>query len=192
MTAVQVVGIDLSLTSTGLAEIRWGDPGGGRTHTVCTRRVESNGRADDTLADRQKRLHRLLRSVYDWAGGADLVVIEGPAFSRTTGHMHDRSGLWWMVVDYLTEEFGSLIVEVTPTSRCRYATGKGNAGKDQVLAAAVKRYPDVDVTGNDIADALVLAAMGARHLGHPIDASLPQTHLDAMIKICWPERNSAL
>lgn len=40
-------------------------------------------------------------------------------------------------------------------------------------------------TGNDEADALVLAAMAHRHLGHPID-ELPKTHLAAMDKIRWP------
>jgi hypothetical protein len=51
----------------------------------------------------------------------------------------------------------------------------------------VRRYQQVDITGNDIADALVLAAMGARQLGTPIETSLPAVHLTAMTKISWPK-----
>jgi crossover junction endodeoxyribonuclease RuvC len=56
-----------------------------------------------------------------------------------------------------------------------------------VLAAVVRRYPHTDVTGNDLADALVLAAMGARRLGFPIETSLPVANLAAMTKISWPQ-----
>jgi hypothetical protein len=56
-----------------------------------------------------------------------------------------------------------------------------------VLAAVVRRYPHADITGNDIADALVLAAMGARQLGFPIEESLPQANQAALAKINWPE-----
>jgi crossover junction endodeoxyribonuclease RuvC len=52
----------------------------------------------------------------------------------------------------------------------------------------IRRYPDVDVDGNDVADALVLAAIGCRHLGSPLEESLPANHLAAMNKIRWPER----
>ena len=46
------------------------------------------------------------------------------------------------------------------------ATGAGGglkAGKDQVLAAVIRRYPDVPVDGNDQADALVRN----HHRDHP-------------------------
>lgn len=189
MTATVVVGIDLSLTSTGIAVIRWGDIDAPRTTSVWTTRVQSKGQADATLAARMRRLRNLRNAITDHASGADLVVIEGPSYAqKTAASAHDRSGLWWQIVDMLDDEYGCTVAEVPPTCRIKYATGKGNAGKDAVLAAVVKRYEDADVTGNDVADALVLAAMGARHLGHPIEASLPVAHLDAMTKIRWPER----
>lgn len=192
MTPLVVAGLDLSLASTGLAEIRWGDPDAPHSTNVTTRRLQSKGTADASLPDRHRRVHRLAGQIVEWAAGADLVVIEGPAPGAAASrgsHAHDRSGLWWIVVDLLVSEYSSVVVEVPPSNRCKYACGKGRADKDIVLAAVVRRYPDVEVTGNDVADALVLAAMGARHLGHPIEASLPQTHLDALTKIRWPERN---
>jgi crossover junction endodeoxyribonuclease RuvC len=120
--------------------------------------------------------------------GADIVVIESPAYGSVTGHMHDRSGLWWLVCARLTAN-GIPVVEVTPQQLKMYALGKGGGagtGKDAVLASVIRRYPTVDITSNDTADALVLAAMGARHLGHPIESDLPALHLRAMAKLAWP------
>jgi len=180
---MKIVGIDLSLTSTGIATI---DTTTG-ARAVAT--VTSKGKAGASLESRQTRLHNLCLDVVAGRGGAhdaDLVVIEAPAFSRSNPGMHDRSGLWWLVVDML-DGFDRPIVEVSPSSRAKYGSGKGNAGKDQVLAAVVRRYPDIPVSNNDEADALILAAMGARHLGHPIEVTLPQVQLDAMVKVRWPE-----
>ena len=57
---------------------------------------------------------------------------------------------------------------VTPATRMKWLTGKGNTPKDMCLAAAIKRFPMADVTGNDVADALTLAAMGCQYYGHPL------------------------
>ena len=78
------------------------------------------------------------------------------------------------------------ILTVPPPTRAMFATGRGNAGKDEVLAAAIRRYPAWGIAGNDIADATVLAAIGARLLGHPLEESLPQTHLRALNKLALP------
>lgn len=194
---MQVIGIDLSLTSTGLAVVNHSDLFG---TTAAVARVTSDAPSTPrnprtgkptppTLEQRHNRLQRIVGELREYCSAADLVVIEQPAFSRSTGSMHDRSGLWWLVVTKL-RSLDLPVVEVTPPARAKYATGKGNAGKDAVLAAVVRRYVDVDVTGNDEADALVLAAMGARHLGHPID-DLPKTHLAALEAVRWPEEPAA-
>ena len=181
------VGIDLSLTSTGIAIIY---PGIATPPWVT--RIESKGHKDATLDQRRNRLARLVHKIsdtviQDWPDftSPPLVVIEGPSFGQARqGGQHDRAGLWWMTVDrFSVLEFP--VVEVAPATRSKYATGKGNAAKDAVLAAVVRRYPNVEVNGNDEADALVLAAMGARHLGAPID-DLPKTHLAAMDAVRWP------
>ena len=76
---------------------------------------------------------------------------------------------------------------VPASSRAKYATGRGNAGKDEVLLAVSRRYPHAPIVNNDQADAVALAAMGARLLGEPIEDSLPKTHLDALAKLAAPE-----
>lgn len=178
---MRVVGLDLSLTGTGLADAagmvvevaRFGSP------------------ADDrTVAGRSRRLRHLAGRIHDrilLAGRPDLVVVESPAYSSSTGKAHDRSGLWWLVVARLTGS-GVVVVEVTTQHLKMYATGRGTGvDKDDVLAAVVRRYPGVNVGKNDEADALVLAAMGRRYLGDPIEGLLPQTHLRAMTRVAWPK-----
>lgn len=172
---MKVVGLDLSLTSTGLAVII-NDAAAVARHTSPT--------AGPTPTARHRRLMRITDEIHDWATGSDLVVLEGPSYGSTTPHAHDRSGLWWLVVHRILDA-GLPLAVVPPATRARYATGKGSASKDAVLVAVVRRYPEVNVTGNDEADALVLAAMGARHLGHPID-NPPKLCLTAMDGAVWP------
>lgn len=180
------VGIDLSLTSTGVAII----DNTGPLLDVRTHRIRTAGKEDAPLADRWKRLDRIR---FDIAvairpGPINIVVIEGPSLGQTRQRgTHDRSGLWWNVVQALyLNELVVDVAEVPPAARARYATGRGNAAKDAVLAAVIKRYPMVDIDGNDIADALVLAAMGARWAEQPIEDSLPMANLNAMRSVRWP------
>lgn len=157
---VLAVGIDLSLTGTGLAIIV---ENGIRTHLFT-----SKGKKDASLSERANRLNDLTNAITQSIPSGALVVIEQPAYSQTGGSHHDRSGLWWLVLTALHPYHR--IVEVAPGTLKKFATGKGNAGKDEMLAAAIRRYPNAEVTNNNVADALHLAAMGARYLGHPQEA----------------------
>lgn len=168
-----VVGIDPSLTSTGIAVS--GNP-------VRTARIESKGSAEASWPERFDRIRaiadRILREVPEGA----IAVIEAPSYGSVGGAAHDRTGLWWFTYRPLVEK-GCRIVPVAPSQRSKYATGNGRAAKDHVLAATVKRYPHIDITGNDVADAVVLMALGLRLAGQPIDASMPATHLAALDKL---------
>lgn len=180
---MRVVGLDLSLTSSGVALILDGQ-------IITIGRIESKPVADATLADRRDRLRNVYRQVESFAVYADLAVVESPSFGQgRQGGSHDRAGLWWLVVDVLLAA-RIPVSEVSPAARAKYATGKGNAGKAAVVSAVTRRY-DREFGTDDEADALVLAAMGARHLGCPIEASLPATHLDAMRNVRWPATEGA-
>lgn len=179
---MKIIGLDLSLTATGVAIIDNG------AVTVTT--VGSKGAADASLVERLRRLDQLEARIVDAIEASegplpDLIVIEQPAFSRTTGHHHDRSGLWWRIVG-VAQDFYSDVVEVTPGGLKKYVTGKGNASKDEVLLAVARRFPSVEVANNNEADALVLAAMGADHLGSSLVA-MPATHRAALDAVRWPE-----
>lgn len=112
MTDLIVAGVDLSLTSTGLAR-----------STEELHRIRTKGKRDDTLAARRHRLDGIAQEVCDFCEYVDLVVIEAPAFGAPGGSVHDRSGLWWLVVDRILDLGGPVVVEVSPTARAKYATG---------------------------------------------------------------------
>lgn len=170
-----VLGIDLSLTSTGLAAVGWNPQGQAEVET---------GRVRSRLAGHD-RLEEILAVVVRTARTAELVVIEGLAFAaHDTGRQN--AGLNWMVRHELWRH-GIAVALCPPANRIQYALGKGVGSKDAVLAAAVLRYREhVTLTGNDEADAMILAAMGSRHLGRPLEEELPARSLEALRKIEWP------
>src|SRR5690606_34094716 len=113
--------------------------------------------------------------IQDWAhmmckpdDGPDLIVMEAPAFSKNNGMAHERAGLWWKIYEAVTG-YSVHVLVVKPNLRAKYATGRGNAGKDEVMLAASRRYPDAEITNNNEADAVALAAMGARLMAEPVD-----------------------
>lgn len=175
-----VVGLDLSLTGSGICRIEG--------EAIQHARIGS-GPASAALADRSQRLRVLAGKIVERCVGADLVGVESPAYSKTMGSMHDRSGLWWMVMGRLTAQ-GIACYEVTAGTLKVYATGAGRVGKDLVLAEVVRRYIDhvPNLATNDEADALVIAAMGFHHAtGGPVVA-LPRTHTRALAAVKWPNQ----
>lgn len=179
----QVVGLDLSLTGTGIAV----GGGGLGLESVVTQKIVSKPHKSDpswknpSWDDRFDRTVLLVNKIANYIPRGSLVVVESPAYGANGGSAHDRSGFWWMVFARLTY-MGCTVVPVAPTSLKTYVTGKGNAGKDEVLAAIIRRFPEIAVTGNDIADAVGLMSIGLRLQGNPCD-NLPQTHLRALDKI---------
>lgn len=177
-----VAGIDTSLTSTGVAVVR--SPERVETSTV-TSKPPAPG--TETVRTRFERMEKITAGILDLVDGADVVGIESPAYGmRNAGKVHDRSGLWWWTVGQL-EARGVPVVEVTPPSRMMYATGKGNAGKDLVLVTAAATYKQAEITGNDVADAVVIAAMVSRLAGQPIELREPaQAKMRALAKVRMP------
>jgi crossover junction endodeoxyribonuclease RuvC len=183
---VKVTGLDLSLTGSGVATISAVSDNVRAPYAT----VEEHGSRPTTpdLTARGARLRSVAAPVIRACHGSDLVMIEDLYMGSGTGGQLDRAGLWWIVVNSLTAT-GACVVPVTNNHLKMYAIGKGGGkgtDKDYVLAAVIRRYPTVAVQSNNTADALVLAAMGARHLGCPIDPDLPETHLRAMRAVHWP------
>lgn len=200
------VGLDLSLTGTGVAVYQShvnGLPVIPHTglHLVKSDPADYRSARDPktdkpvaTYADRLARLEDVLAEVEALIPTGSLVFLEAPSYGSNTSGTFDRSGLWWLTYQRLTA-LSCRVVPVSPSQRMMYATGTGRADKDQVLAAVVKRYPDLGVTNNNTADAVVLMAMAARAAGSPIDwdstmdesrvtgGFVPQANLRAMDKL---------
>jgi Holliday junction resolvasome RuvABC endonuclease subunit len=190
---MRIIAIDPSLSETGLAcldttnleEPIW-QVGSAKGRRFGTGPLNEYLRMEDLAV-------AILTWVFDALSGyqPDLVLIEGPAFSKNMGMAHERAGLWWSIFGAMAD-YGSPIhtpppiVVVLPNLRAKYATGKANANKDTVMLAVSRRYPTAALRNNNEADAVCIAAMGARLLGEPVDA-LPQTHVAALKTITLPE-----
>lgn len=168
----RVAGLDISLTGTGIATL------GGTT------RVPTTGRRRDTIAQRNTRMRHITDTVLTEVGTVDLACVEGPSHHSVGGSVWDRGGLWWLIVSALCARDIPVAV-IPPTSRAKYATGKGNARKTAVLEAAQHRYGAILPT-DDEADALILRAMGLHHLGQPL-AEVPDGHRAALAGCQWPD-----
>ena len=169
---MRVLGIDPSLTSTGLALVE-----DGQVRSLVRVRSKLKG---------HRRVEQIVAETLHLARQADYVGIEGTAMHAKGSSVVQIFGLWGVLTHALwVARPRDPYYVVTPSGRCKYATGKGNADKDQVLAAVIRRYTDADVTGNDVADALVIAAMGSRQYGHPMEATLPEVNLKALEGVQW-------
>ena len=159
-----VVGLDLSLTGTGVAAIAVD------TAELVTAVHRSPPPAANTIAAHAARHRQLADGIVAQVVAADpaLVVIEGLQFSvkMRDSSLTRRGFLWWAVVEGLTNA-GAPIIEVTPQQIKQFATGKGNASKSEVVAAYARAWPAAATGSNieDRADAANAAALGAAWLG---------------------------
>lgn len=169
-----IVGLDLSLTGTGIASA------GG----ACT--IKSN--AKSKIEPRVNKIwNDMWEAIEDMSNhSASLFVIEGLAFASKTGKVSERAFLHHFVRWQLWN-MDKTFALVAPTARAKYATGKGNAGKDEVMIAVTKTWPQWDAKNNNEADAVCLYNMGVDHImGHPLyDNPLPKLQRDALDKVEW-------
>lgn len=160
----RVVGLDLSLTATGVAA----------------------GAADTLRFPRLKGIPRLVAlrdEILARCADADLVLIEGYSFNSRVGgeHLGELGG----VVRVGLFEHGIRYVEIPPAVVKKFATGKGNAPKDAVLTAAVRLGFDGD--DNNGADAWWLRQLGLYRIGDPSALKQTQARDEATAKVSWPE-----
>lgn len=191
-----VVGIDPSLTSTGIAILQDGNP-------IATKTIGHKTRDGSSYAHRSDRIVSQARAVIDTIqsdiGGRnsttnvawriDLAIIEGPAYAHANAYTHDGAGLWWGLYSKLRALRIPTAV-VAPQTRAKWATGAGNADKKLVLANVRQWWPDMHIPNHDIADALVLAAIGAHHHGDPLPFEIKGRHTLGLEAVAWPEVNA--
>lgn len=164
-----VIGLDISLTSTGVAGDGWSD------------KIRTKLRGD-------ARIKVLQIAIADYIKLADLVVMEGPSFGHAgPRNPEDLAGLRVIVRQYCYRH--GIPYGVMPPSCLKvYATGNGRASKDGVRAAIAKRYGhETDGPAkDDEADAYVAMAAGYHWLGQPLK-SVPESHRRGLDGCKWPE-----
>lgn len=191
----RILGIDSSLTGTGLARIdvsnnhTWD----GRDHNMDVATVAAPGPTKDKS---HRAMVRRVNALIEQIEGAiapsteldidldhlpDLIAIENLAFGAR------GAGAWVLPWIFgrcceLAERYDIPLIVVATSARAKYATGKGNADKEVVLLAANNLFPAAQISNNNEGDAAVVGAIGCHYLGYPI---VPETayRLDVMEKI---------
>lgn len=162
---MNVLGVDLSITATGIANTD------GFLETLKTKK-----RGPEFL-------DWISQEVGERSKSADIVVLEGYSYG-SKGRSIFQIGEMGGIVRWKLWKMGIPFVEIAPSTLKKYATGKGNSGKDLVIVESVKRL-DITPKDNNQADAAWLRAMGLDWAGHAI-VSMPQTHREALEKVSWP------
>lgn len=161
----RVLGLDLSLTATGVAH-----PNG----ALST--ITPPGRGDE-------RLRHLRDTIAQAAANqVDLAVIEDlPTHANSAG----VTGMVHGVARTALMDAGVPYVLVSPASLKKYAAGRGNATKPDMRMALYQRA-GLDVRDDNQVDAYWLRAMGLDQLGHA-PVRVPEAHRAALAKAAWPQ-----
>jgi crossover junction endodeoxyribonuclease RuvC len=183
-TPPPILGLDISLASTGIASTR------GWTRTAGVPRVRVPRGQRVPTDQRARRIHAASHAITDAIPLIPipaLVVIE-KQFTNGNAGEHDLIATWWRVVGHLVRAEVPVAVVQQATLKL-YATGNGAArktAKAEMVAQARQEF-DWFNGGHDEADALWLAAMGAQRLGRPITTARPAKLLTA---VEWPPADS--
>lgn len=194
---MNVVGVDPSLTCSGVALVEW-HPGTSFPEPRWeTWRARAAKPEHASLEGTRRRIRVMLREILAFVPARlDLAAVEGPSFgSRTALSLADeRAGLRWMLIDQLMAR-GPVVV-IAPTSREALALGgtmpRGTSPavrKRTVLDAVQALVPAAHIPNHDVADAVALAAAGAHYLGLPLPYSAAQSKAHA--RVAWPTADAA-
>jgi len=183
MRTYRVVGLDLSLTSSGMSD--------GRQHLVT--QTSPDNRLEARLDRIVGRTRLFVGGTAEWPQEADLAVIEAGAFSRgaQSAAAEHLAGLRLMV-RHLMYQLGIPFAMVTPTSLKLYTAGHGKASKAQMVRAVAARH-QVDLSHvlvkdgrYDMADAFALAAMGYAWANRPLVTVGPPPPRQSILAVPWP------
>ena len=167
---MRTAGIDLSLTSTGVSI----------DENVFA--IRSKLRGHERLIEiRDELINKLVNSK------VEIVALEGYSFSSRFSHAHSIGELGGVVKVALAEA-GIKLVIIPPTNRAKFATGRGNAPKDEVMAAVLEMHPiDYQPGLDDLCDAWILEQMIRYILGER-KLTLSEKQLSALSAIEYPQR----
>lgn len=163
-----ILGLDLSLTSTGYC------------HNGNADVIQVKTKGDERLRDISSAIYSI-RKKYS----IDLVVIEGYSFASVFSRAHAIGELGGVVrLDLFNA--GVPYVVVPPKSRAKFATGKGNSKKAEVMHA-ISEVANIDWSGSgadDKCDAWILEQMALTKLGRS-GYTWGKDNLDALEKVDW-------
>lgn len=162
MMKTKIVGLDLSITATGIASVT------GKCYTVGG----NSKLGDKRLSVIEKSLQKHLK--------ADVYMIEDLPINA---HGSGITGMVHGVTRNLLLQYNKPYVLIPPASLKKYATGKGNANKLDMADSLYKHF-GLQLADDNQVDAYWLRLMGLDYFNvKKID--LPEDHKIAMKKIKW-------
>lgn len=177
---MRIIALDLSLTETGWAAHVWhgtGHYGPSQAGVLKPPRSHSSGMR---RLDWIRAQVRMMCRHYDPA----IVVVEGYSFGSKGQAVYGIAELGG-VVRLALHDLRTPFVVVPPASLKKYSTGRGNAKKEEVLVAAVKRL-GYHGHNNNIADAMWLRQMAADHYQAEGAVPMPKAQRAALEAVEWP------
>lgn len=163
--SVNVLGLDLSMTGTGVAFTS-------ADATPITTLVKTKEKDGDA------RLVQIRNTILELAPGADFALIEAPTPRSFTSVI---SGMVHGVVREALIELGIPYGTVLPATLKKYATGKGTGDKVPMAVEAFKRA-GVEFADDNQCDAWWLWHMARDHRGEPV-LDLPKVNRESLTKI---------
>jgi len=170
-----ITALDLSLTAAGWAT----------THAIVTDATSGVLSPPKGLDRGMARLRWMRSKVIDIVAASNLVVIEGYAFGVQGQQGHISLGELGGVVRLAIADRGIPYVEIPPSCVKLFATGKGNAPKDEVLAAAIRKLEYAGHDHNE-ADALWLLEMAHTRYSDLWPDGVSESVKRSLAKIQWP------
>jgi len=143
------MGLDLSLTSTGVCV-------SGRPFVIT-----SKNKGVKRLVEISERVLNTVSLENPHA-----IMLEGYSFGSKFSRAHSIGELGGVVKTLLYKN-GFTVIEVPPACRAKFATGKGNASKTEVMLS-ITEFAKIEFLGvgvDDLYDAWVLEQMGLAKLG---------------------------
>lgn len=163
-----VVGLDLSLTSTGWAY--------DNNQGIISVKSKETERLADIVNQFTKLLHEIKNPV---------VVLEGYSFASRSGQAFSIGELGG-VIRLCLHNLKIPFAVVPPTCRAKFATGRGNASKNEVVSSISAKTGIVwaGKGSDDMCDAWILQEMGLYVLGKS-RYQWGKENIDSLQKIDW-------
>ncbi len=184
-----IIGIDPSLTSTGIVVLR----GNKVELAVTTKNKPALGTIERVrlIYERIVDIQENLSDGEKWQA-PDLIVIEGFSYGSKGRSVFDIAYLGWRIreeLEWLKEQDNIPWLEVPPSQLKKFATGQGNANKEIILQQVYKRW-GVEFSDNNQADAYVLAQIGRAYLGEVEDLTAFQQEVISVLKDDKPAKKA--
>jgi Holliday junction resolvasome RuvABC endonuclease subunit len=167
-----VIGGDLSMAASGIAIWRNGTT---YTHTITT----------PATMDKVGRWRTVVQRIWAHVDGPTVVIVEDLPRGDVGGgtQLIERAGLL-ALVEYGCDARDIPFVLVNPSTLKVYATGKGNASKQDMLTAA--RHMRAEPGNHNEADAWWLATMALDNYRYGRTFAPNARQAEALTRVRWP------